>query len=91
MQTVDQEGQALAWTAVNRTDVACLEARGTRMQRTSGVSVTSPAKVCLTTRYGCLHIHSTKNTIDAICDKKKLLTQTNWDTYLYTACKKHSL
>lgn len=61
MQTVAQEGQAQAWRAVNRTAVARLEARGTRTQRTTVVSVTSPAKVCPTTRYGRLQSHSTDN------------------------------
>lgn len=53
MQIVAQEGRVQAWRAANRTAVACLEARGTRMQKTTAVSVTSPAKVCLTTRYVC--------------------------------------
>lgn len=54
MQTVAQEPQAQAWRAANRTAVARLEARGTRMQRMTVVFVTSAAKVCPTTWYGCL-------------------------------------
>lgn len=51
MQTVAQEGQAQEWRAANRTAVTRLEARGTKTQRTTAVSVTSAARVCLTTRY----------------------------------------
>lgn len=53
MQTAAQEGQDQARRAVNRTAVACSEARGTRMPKTIAVCVTSPVRVCLTTRYGC--------------------------------------
>lgn len=54
IQTVAREDQAQAWRAVNRTDVARLEARGTRMQRRTVVSVTSPVRVCPTTWYVCI-------------------------------------
>lgn len=90
IQTVVQEGQAQAWRAVNRTAAACLEAHGMRMQRTTVVSVISPVKVCLTTRYEYFQSHFTtagKKT-SMHCVKKLLfvvvfrtISQTNWSKW----------
>lgn len=51
MKTAAQGGQAQALRAANKTAVARLEAHGTKTLRTTGVYVTSPAKVFPTTRF----------------------------------------